>query len=222
MANSKCFTFLLFQDRQTAVLLEETSPDIFRIKLGQLKPGAGAKIWINYISELPVENKSVRFTVPTTIAPRYVPPTDQTEAAKVISEIPYSFNSPAPLNVNLEVVANSKIESISSPSHKFSTEIGATANKQGQFEAKSKLEGDTCDLDRDIVVLVTTSDPHKPTVFIEKSAMLETSDAGMVSLVPSFSLTDQKVELIFLVDRSGSMGAGYNYQSNEPTEGSIG
>jgi len=44
----------------------------------------------------------------------------------------------------------------------------------------------------------------------------------MVSLVPSFSLTEQKVELIFLVDRSGSMGAGYNYQTNEPNEGSIG
>ena len=44
----------------------------------------------------------------------------------------------------------------------------------------------------------------------------------MVSLVPSFSLADQKVELIFLVDRSGSMGQGYDYQKNEPTEGSIG
>jgi len=71
-------------------------------------------------------------------------------------------------------------------------------------------------------VLVSTADPHKPTVFVEKSADHEDSVAGMVSLVPSFSLTDQKVELIFLVDRSGSMGSGYNYQTNEPTEGSIG
>jgi len=31
----------------------------------------------------------------------------------------------------------------------------------------------------------------------------------MVSLVPSFSLDEQKVELVFLVDRSGSMGGGY-------------
>ena len=31
----------------------------------------------------------------------------------------------------------------------------------------------------------------------------------MLSIVPSFKLTDQKTELIFLVDRSGSMqGAG--------------
>ena len=37
------------EDKKTAVLLEETHPDIFRIKLGQLKPGAGAKIVISYI-----------------------------------------------------------------------------------------------------------------------------------------------------------------------------
>jgi len=85
-------------DHQTAVLLEETSADIFRIKVGQLKPGAGAKITIVYISELPVEEKAIRMTVPTTIAPRYVPPTDNSKAAKLIGAIPYSLDSPAPLS----------------------------------------------------------------------------------------------------------------------------
>ena len=37
--------------------------------------------------------------------------------------------------------------------------------------------------------------------------------AGMVSLVPDFQLDDQKVELIFLVDRSGSMGWGAGARS---------
>ena len=32
------------------------------------------------------------------------------------------------------------------------------------------------------------------------------ASALMLSIVPSFKLTDQKTELIFLVDRSGSMG----------------
>ena len=55
----------------TAILLEETAPDIFSMKLGQLKPGAGAKVKLTYIMELPVEDKSIRLTIPTTIAPRY-------------------------------------------------------------------------------------------------------------------------------------------------------
>ena len=54
----------------TAILLEETQADIFQMKLGQLKPGAGAKVKLTYIMELPVEEKSIRLTIPTTIAPR--------------------------------------------------------------------------------------------------------------------------------------------------------
>ena len=54
----------------TAILLEETAADIFSMKLGQLKPGAGAKVKLTYIMELPVEDKSVRLTIPTIIAPR--------------------------------------------------------------------------------------------------------------------------------------------------------
>ena len=54
----------------TAILLEETKADIFSMKLGQLKAGAGAKVKLTYIMELPVEGKCVKLTIPTTIAPR--------------------------------------------------------------------------------------------------------------------------------------------------------
>jgi len=57
-------------------------------------------------------------------------------------------------------------------------------------------------MDRDLVVLIQTEDFDKPVVFIEKT---EESLAALVSLIASFKLDEQKVELIFLVDRSGSM-----------------
>ena len=191
----------MLQDHKTAVLLEETTPDVFRIKLGQLKPGEGAKITLVYISELPVEEQAIRLTVPTTIAPRYVPPTDDSEAAKVIGAIKYSLDSPSPLTFNLEVLSHSKITSVKSPSHTLETDLSTAVNEQGQFWAKSKLSGQTTDLNKDLVVLIESSDPHKPTVFLEKSE--DPLIAGMVSLVPSFKLKDQKTEMIFLVDRSG-------------------
>jgi hypothetical protein len=209
------------QEHRTAVLLEETTPDIFRIKVGQLKPGAGATIRLEYISELPAEDNSARLTVPTTIAPRYVPPTDGSEAAKLIAQIPYSLTTPAPLKVNLEIVSGAKIAAVRSPSHSLETQIGGEANADGQFAATSTLTGQTSNLDRDLIVLVSSEDPHRPTVFLERSES-DPMVAGMVALVPSFSLAEQKVELIFLVDRSGSMGPGYNYNSPESTEGSIG
>jgi len=169
---------------------------------------------------LPVEDKAIRLTVPTTIAPRYVPPTDDSEAAKLIKAIPYSLNSPAPLSFELEVLSQSSIKSIKSPSHTLTTELANNADEKGQFSAKSHLAAKTSDLDRDLVILIESSDPHKPTVFVEKSE--DPLIAGMVSLVPSFNLKDQKTEMIFLVDRSGSMGPGYDYGTNEQTGGSIG
>ena len=57
-------------DGNTAILLEETKADIFSMKLGQLKAGAGAKVKLTYIMELPVEEKCIKLTIPTTIAPR--------------------------------------------------------------------------------------------------------------------------------------------------------
>ena len=55
----------------SAILLEETAPDIFSMKLGQLKAGAGATIRLTYIMELLMEDYTIRMTIPTTIAPRY-------------------------------------------------------------------------------------------------------------------------------------------------------
>ena len=201
---------------KSAVLLEETTPEIFRIKLGQLKPGAEAKLTVVYISELPAEDTAVRLTIPTTIAPRYVPPADNSEAAKVTSAIPYSTNSPAPLSFDLEVLSQHEIKAIKSSSHSLKAEMISGKNEDGQFYAKATIAGKTSDLDRDIVVLIENSSPHEPMVFIEKSEDLML--AGMVSLVPSFKLKDQAVELIFLVDRSGSMGGTSIEQAKKALE----
>ena len=140
-----------------------------------------------------------------------MPPTDDTEAAKIIGAIPYSLDTPAPLTFSLEVLSQSKVKSIKSPSHKLETSIVAVANDKGQFIATGKLATQTSDLNKDLVVMIENADPHKPTVFVEKSD--EATLAGMVSLVPSFNLRDQKIELIFLVDRSGSMGGYYGSET---------
>ena len=116
------------RNHKTAVLLEETQPDIFQIKLGQLKPGAGAKIKIKYLTELPVEDGKIKLTIPTTIAPRYIPPGDNSEAASKIASIPYSLNRPAPLSIVFNGISQSKVKSIKSPSHEFDLDIPENVN----------------------------------------------------------------------------------------------
>ena len=193
----------------SAILLDETAPDIFSMKLGQLKPGAGAQVKLTYIMELPVEDKYMRLTVPTTIAPRYIPPTDNSPAAQEIAKLTYNSNeTKTPLIINIDTYLKSKIKKISSPSHDLKTEMKTQVN--GQFHATSTLNGFTDVMDRDLVVLVDGEDQGTPVVLVEE---MEDSVAAMVSLIPSFQLDEQKTELIFLVDRSGSMG-GWDLESS--------
>ncbi len=114
----------------TAFLGEQVKADIFCIKVGQLKPGSTATVTLKYLSELPAENGAVRLTVPTTIAPRYVPPTDNTEAAKHIAAIPHTWSSPVSLTFDLEAVMRSKIKSVKSPSHKLSKVVNTEEDER--------------------------------------------------------------------------------------------
>ena len=175
------------------------------MKLGQLKAGAGAQVKLTYIMELPVEDKATRLTIPTTIAPRYIPPTDNSSAAKEIAKIGYksSFDPKTPLHIQIKTIMKGKIKSITSPTHDLDVEIDVNPDDNGQFNANAKLKEATTDvMNRDLVVLFKVEDNDKPTVFVEKN---EESLAAMVSLIPSFKLEEQKTEIIFLVDRSGSM-----------------
>ena len=109
-----------------------------------------------------------------------------------------------PLHINIDSVMKGKIRKITSPSHTLESEIKELADENGQYLAKTGLGDTTTDvMDRDLVIFIQSEDNSKPVVFVEKS---NDSLAALVSLIPSFKLDNQNVELIFLVDRSGSMG----------------
>ena len=56
-----------------AFLLDEERPDVFTASIGNLAPGAEAQIELTYVTELACEDDSIRFTLPTTVSPRYAP-----------------------------------------------------------------------------------------------------------------------------------------------------
>eukprot|EP00092_Neocalanus_flemingeri_P042314 GFUD01046186.1.p1 GENE.GFUD01046186.1~~GFUD01046186.1.p1 ORF type:complete len:828 (+),score=250.72 GFUD01046186.1:263-2746(+) len=189
------------RNRQTAFLLEETKPDIFEIKVGHLSPGAGCKIKMTFLSELPVEEGKTKLTIPTTVAPRYIPMSDGSPEAIKIASIEHDFNSPVQMEMNLEVWMQTEIKSIKSPSHSL-TEPARKKVKE-YFEADVKFAGQTTNMDRDMIIYIDTDEPNKPKVIIEKNN--EGSSVAMLSFVPEFKLKDHQVEAVFLVDCSGSM-----------------
>eukprot|EP00090_Calanus_glacialis_P038770 TRINITY_DN6757_c0_g1_i1.p1 TRINITY_DN6757_c0_g1~~TRINITY_DN6757_c0_g1_i1.p1 ORF type:complete len:929 (+),score=240.22 TRINITY_DN6757_c0_g1_i1:18-2804(+) len=189
------------RNKQTAFLLEETKPDIFEIKIGHLSPGAGCKIKMTYLSELPVEEGKTKLTIPTTVAPRYIPTSDGSPEATKIASIQHDFNSPVQMQMNLEVLMQTEITSIKSPSHSLTTPTKKRLNEY--FEAKATFAGHTTNMDRDMVIYIDTEEPNQPKVVVEKND--EGSSVAMLSFVPGFKLKDHQVEAVFLVDCSGSM-----------------
>eukprot|EP00092_Neocalanus_flemingeri_P060081 GFUD01071967.1.p1 GENE.GFUD01071967.1~~GFUD01071967.1.p1 ORF type:complete len:834 (+),score=254.30 GFUD01071967.1:112-2613(+) len=189
------------KNRQTAFLLEETKPDIFEIKVGHLSPGAGCKIKMTYLSELPVEEGKTKLTIPTTVAPRYIPMSDGSPEATKIASIEHDFNSPVQMAMNLEVLMQTEISSVKSPSHLLAEPT--RKRFKDYFEAKVKFAGHTTNMDRDMIIYIDTEEPNQPKVVVEKND--EGSSVAMLSFVPEFKLKDHQVEAVFLVDCSGSM-----------------
>lgn len=55
------------------MLLDEERPNIFTLSVGNLNPGATATIEIECAALLEATGSEVRFFLPTTISPRYIP-----------------------------------------------------------------------------------------------------------------------------------------------------
>ncbi len=170
---------------------------------------------LRYVTELLAEEGHTRLSIPTTIAPRYTPPEylmgrdsddddRDREAAKKVAGVKYQMETPAPLTVRLVVRATSEILGVESPSHELTTgEV--TKESASTYRCESTLAGTVSDMDRDFLDLVKARDVHRPRALCEEWQEKGTR-AAMVSLVPSFRLKEHPVELVFLVDRSGSMG----------------
>ena len=154
------------------------------MKLGQLKAGEKAQVKLTYIMELPIEEKAVRLTIPTTIAPRYIPLNDESLAAKEISKIGYKDDSctKTPLHVNIDAFMKGKILEVSSPSHDFDVKINQEPDEHGLFKAMASLKDANTDvMDRDLIVILKSEKNDEPSIFLEKN---EKTLAAMLSLIP--------------------------------------
>ncbi|CAG0884651.1 unnamed protein product [Cyprideis torosa] len=200
-------------EKKTAFLVEEDKPDVFKVVIGNIPPSSQAIVKISYVTELHVEEESIRFYLPTTIAPRYSPmhePEAQSNqdkrAAKDLAQLEHSFDSPCPLEISCDIESASAIVSVSSPTHAISTSVSQDGDVKKQ---KVLLSGRTTDMDRDFVLLIKPHDIHQPRLIIEESWDFGgKSYAAMLTFVPSFKLSPMTAEVIFLVDRSGSMEWG--------------
>ncbi|KAL1986107.1 hypothetical protein VTN96DRAFT_7004 [Rasamsonia emersonii] len=192
---------------QGAGLLEQSvdASDVFRTKLGNVPANGRVTVEIVYVGELKqdAQTNGVRYVLPTVVAPRYGYQSDS------------SFGSNAStggikITLDVSVEKGSVIRALQSPSHPYQMLLGRTSTMpEGSFEphhasATTSIRGDVL-LERDFVMLVNAEGQDTPVAFLETHPTLPHQRALMASLLPKFSLPNNTPEIVFIIDRSGSM-----------------
>ncbi|KAJ7875360.1 vault protein inter-alpha-trypsin domain-containing protein [Mycena olivaceomarginata] len=188
-----------------AALMEQRTPDVFKLAVGNIQAQEKVHIELIYATELAEdeENDSIRFHLPLHVGARYGE-TPDVQAQRLLQ------TSGAFLEILVDVEAVAPIAKIGSPSHTVSTELGpdpALPNaKELPFSnyARISLSSESA-LDKDFVLTVKSAGLDAPRCIAELHPTLPTT-ALTLTLVPRFKLPDvSRQEFVLLVDRSGSM-----------------
>ncbi|GBB90903.1 hypothetical protein RclHR1_00180041 [Rhizophagus clarus] len=197
----------VIQEGHGAYLLESESEDVFQCSVGNITSGQTVVMKITYVTELKhdSESENIRFVLPTNIAPRYGSSeySSSSNDGKILDPDVVSYSSKTDYYLDLTVTCRmtSTIQNIESPSHKISTEMNIDGNPK---ISKITLTDQTTHLEKDFILVVKSKDLDQPRAFVEYSPETQTN-CVMLTLVPKFSLNTTISELIFVVDRSGSM-----------------
>ena len=189
-----------------AYLLEqdEKSQDNFIINVGALPPSKECTIRISYVTELDfVQGSTLRFVVPTTIAPRYNPmhggiASPAGTNSKYVQSSPYRID----FRCRVEKMNRSEdeyITRINSPSHPIEIDLA-----QQDAYTITFAQQDT-HLDRDILINIELSAKRANTIVaVEAGAVMAVFTPTKEDCRPGLN-HDQINEFIFVVDCSGSM-----------------
>lgn len=196
---------------RTAGLMEQSlkAADVFTTRIGRVPAGKEVRIDLTYLGELKhdAEVDGVRFTIPTSISPRYgdqeVMPTGTTNVK--------TENAGFEVTVDAEMPNGAAIKSVQSPSHPISVQIGFSSKSNTDSDepslqrASASLSLGSAELDKDFVLQVTATKLGEPSAVLENHPTIPNQRALMTTLVPKFSIPADKPEIVFVCDRSGSM-----------------
>lgn len=182
-----------------AFLLDEERPDIFQASIGNLLPGKEVLVRLTYVTELAVDGGLVRFAIPTTVSPRYAPAEDHSGVGRPDAQTlnpPVAWTVPYGLELSTRIVMPGTITGLESPSHPISVTMNGC-------DATVKLAQKQVALDRDFVLTIQAAGTDSPQAVVERGD--DGAEAIAVSFVPAFNEAATPAEIIFVVDRSGSM-----------------
>eukprot|EP01114_Cavostelium_apophysatum_P014046 TRINITY_DN3539_c0_g1_i1.p1 TRINITY_DN3539_c0_g1~~TRINITY_DN3539_c0_g1_i1.p1 ORF type:complete len:886 (+),score=216.32 TRINITY_DN3539_c0_g1_i1:162-2819(+) len=175
-----------------AYLMEESKdePDFFTVSVGNLPPGKEATIEISYVTELNFRDDMLIFGIANSRvtrvedSPYYRPPNSSLTSVK------------SALSVQLQMTSN--ITNVTSQTHPITFKL---VDQPGHASVTLADPKD----DNDFELAVALAEPHKPCGVVQVDAAGR--KCAMIALYPALQLVDDHIytEIIFVVDRSGSM-----------------
>jgi Ca-activated chloride channel family protein len=194
--------FKLYDDALEAghggYLLDEERGDVFTASLGNVKPGSEVALSITYVTELAAEGAAVRFTLPTTVSPRYAPAADQIGVGRTPAEAlnpPVALEVPYGFSFEMSAAMSGAIRSVQSPSHPIEVETDGA-------HATVRLARRDAPMDRDLVIVLAADGLDLPHAVVERG---EKGSAALLSFLPRIEKVPQAADVVFVIDRSGSM-----------------
>ncbi|KAL9038361.1 MAG: hypothetical protein Q9180_003187, partial [Flavoplaca navasiana] len=194
---------------ETAGLLEQLpqASDVFSTRLGNIPANEKIHVEITYVGELKhdAEADGIRHTLPTHIAPRYGSlPNSRLEGSTAKKTGGIS------MTVDVSIAEGSFIRGLQSPTHPIAVTMGntsaSTTADPAMHQASATLALGSTELDKDFVLIVLTKDTGVPKALLETHPDIPNQRAMLLTLVPKFSLPRSNPEIVFVADRSGSMG----------------
>ncbi len=202
-----------------AYLLDEERPNIFTISVGNVNARNAVDVEIEYVSLLETNDGEVRFFLPTTISPRYVPPGMPDQDGIPVTELvnpKFQMNVPYGLDLRLDVLGREDIDSLECPSHTVQTRFADHA-------VAVEFSSDTVAMDRDFVLVVRyrRGFENKGFAFSDNvHAFVQIDFAPQFGKVGANQrpVPSQATEVVILLDCSGSMSGSSIQQAKKALE----
>ena len=177
----------------SAFRLQEVRAGIYSATLGNVMAGEAVEITLTYAETLAWSGSSIRYHLPTTLAPRYGEPSGMQPWQRPVATIAVDY----PLSVVVHIDGQLARAAISCPSHQVSFRPGA------ESVAISLAAGAT--LDRDFILEIANDEVRSLGI----SATACGTHIAMLTLLPPAvtpdTNTDKARDVVILLDCSGSM-----------------
>ncbi|KAH9895436.1 von Willebrand factor type A domain-containing protein [Xylariomycetidae sp. FL2044] len=194
-----------------AALLEQLpeASDVFTSRIGNVPAGETVTVEVVYVGVLnhDAQSDGVRFTIPTFIAPRYGENANNILSSPLLSP---DVENAIQFLVDVCSVEGCAVRQLQSPSHPIAVSMGRTSDMSEDaafmsHRASATLSLSCTRLDKDFVVVLGVWNMNAPKALLETHDSLPNQRALQVTVVPNFQLSPLPCEVVFVVDRSGSM-----------------